>query len=259
VAIGKRNVDFLLDSGAGSIVIDPDLARDLDLQLVNPTVVTNAQSYVGYRTVVPEMRIGTLQMHDVPVSVAPISAGGPIDVKKLGILGYDFFAQLGVTIDYQHNHVHVVPSDAFVPPSDPSTFTFDVRLDSHVPMVTVTVPGAVADRTIIDTGCDCTFAFFNSFASRYPEAFGRILGATAVYGAGGRVGIAVYRFHELHMGAMRFNDASAERFPPRSYTFDADGLVGSHLLSLFTVDLDYAHSRIYLTPSVGAKRRQERS
>jgi len=56
---------------------------------------------------------------------------------------------------------------------------------------------------------------------------------------------------------MRFNDASAERFPPRSYTFDADGLVGSHLLSLFTVDLDYAHSRIYLTPSVGAKRRQE--
>jgi hypothetical protein len=137
-------------------------------------------------------------------------------VKKLGILGYGFFAQTGVTIDYQHNRVHVVPSDAFVPPSDPATFTFDVRLDTRVPMVMVTVPGAVADSAIIDTGCDCTFAFFDQFARQNPEVFARALGASTVYGAGGRVGFVVYRFHELHMGPMRFNDASAMRFPQGS-------------------------------------------
>jgi predicted aspartyl protease len=257
VSIGKRTVDFLLDTGTSGIFIDPALAKDLGLRLVNQTVHTNARSYIGSQAIVPEMRVATLRMHDVAVSVAPISEGGPLNVKMLGILGFDFLAQLGVTIDYQHNRVHVVPADAYVAPSDPSTFALDIRLGALVPMVTVTIPGAVAERSIVDTGCDCTFAFFDYFARRYPKAFQHDLGPTLSYGAGGRVGSEVFRFHELHLGAMRFNDASAMRFSARSFSSNADGLIGNHLLSLFTVDLDYERGRVYLTPSTGAKQRQE--
>jgi len=109
-------------------------------------------------------------MHDIAVYVAPLSEGSGIDVKVLGLLGFDFLAQLGVTIDYQHNSVHVMPAEnTFLRPSSP-TYPFDVRLVALVPMVTVTIPERGRRTCIIDTGCSCTFAFFDYFARRYPKA-----------------------------------------------------------------------------------------
>jgi hypothetical protein len=47
------------------------------------------------------------------------------------------------------------------------------------------------------------------------------------------------------------------RFSPHSYSYNADGLIGNNLLSLFTLDLDYLHGRIYLTPNAAARHAQE--
>ena len=257
VSVGSKLVDFALDTGSSRIVIDPELARDLGVHLINRSAQTTAQRYVGAEAIIPEMRVGSLRMHDIAVYGAPLSEGSGIDVKVLGLLGFDFLAQLGVTIDYQHNSVHVMPAEKYVPPAEQSTYPFDVRLGALVPMVTVTIPDAVAERAIIDTGCSCTFAFFDYFARRYPKAFQHGMGYSSSYGVGGRVASELFRFHEIHLGPILFNDGTGMRFSPHSYSYNADGLIGNNLLSLFTLDLDYLHGRIYLTPNAAARHAQE--
>src|SRR6202163_4600142 len=58
VNVGSRGLDFVLDSGAGEITIDSDVARQLGLPEYQKQSTVTAGRYVTYRTIVPEMRIG---------------------------------------------------------------------------------------------------------------------------------------------------------------------------------------------------------
>lgn len=256
VSIGARTVDFALDTGASGIVLDPAFAKELGLQLVNPNPDTAAGGFVGFEAIVPKLRVGSLRMHDIVVDVAPMPNWGT-DVKLLGLLGFDFLAQLGVTIDYQHGRIHVTPAERYTPPAGPSVYAFDVRLGDGVPTTTMTMTNAVADRMMFDTGCSCSIAFFDYFARRYPRSFQTDLGSATGSGVGGRMREEWFRFHDIHLGPIRFDNVLGMRFPPSSYLYKADGLIGSDLLSLFTVDLDYTNGRVYLTPNATARHVQE--
>jgi predicted aspartyl protease len=254
VNIGARGYDFVLDTGASGIFIDPDAARSAGLTLTNATSEVIAQRITAYDTIIPEMRIGALRMHDIAAEVAPMPPWGNSTIKPVGLLGFDFLAQLGVTLDYKRGSVHVVSAAEFVPPADPSTYTFDVRLGSGQPTLTVEVNGAVAERVICDTGWGGSLAFFDYFARRYPRAFSSDLGPGGGYGVGGRFIAERYSFHDVKAGQLHFEDFPGLRIAPENYPQNTDGLIGNNLLSLFTVTLDYAEGRMYLTPTDDTKR-----
>jgi hypothetical protein len=258
VTIGSHAGDFALDTGASGIYIDTDYARSLDLPFLNATSEVTAQRYTGFETVVPDMTIGSLQLHHVDVGVVPMKALDVLSgVKPVGLLGFDFLAQLGVTIDYERGTVTVVPAAAFAPPVDPATYAFSVRVGDGVPMLTVNVAGFVADRVFFDTGWSGELGFFDYFARRYPHAFSTSddLGPAQGYGVGGRFAGEFFRLHEVQLGPIHFRNFVALRIPPSaSYDYDADGIIGNVLLSKFIMSLDYTDGMVYLTPTDDTKR-----
>jgi predicted aspartyl protease len=260
VKIGDRTADFLLDTGAGSIVLDSNFARDLGLQLTNAHDETVARHYTGYQAIVPEMHIGTLTMRQIVVDVVSSLPAGYADstIRPVGLLGFDFLAQLGVTIDYEKSKVSVVPAGSFQSPSDPGTYVFNVRLGGGQPMLTAKVGTAVAERILLDTGGTLPLWFFDYFARRNPQAFpARAKKDEAIgEGVGGSFHEDVYQLPEVQLGPVHFQDFLAYVVPPSSaYSGDTDGVIGNTLLSKFIVTLDYTDGTVFLVPTRETKRK----
>ncbi len=139
VTVAGRGLDFLLDTGASGIVIDETVARELGLPFHGQRSAVTAGRYTTARTVIPEMHVGDLTMRDVAAQIVPQGWNETIGVKTVGLLGFDFLAELGVTIDYEKGRVTVVPEPAYAAPTDPQ---YDRARRSHQ-------HGAAADD-----GCD---------------------------------------------------------------------------------------------------------
>jgi predicted aspartyl protease len=260
VTINGRGLDYVLDTGAGGITIDMQVAKELGLPLHAQRSAVTAQRYTTARTRVPEMRIGNLVLRDVAVQAIPQGDDETGSVKVVGLLGFDFLAELGVTIDYEHKRVTVVPGDAYVPPAVPHTTTLDVRIGSGVPLADVTINGALGERFILDTGGGGTFLIFDYFARRHPEALkdegeGARSRPQRFHGIGGSFDTRPYQIAALKLGNIRFTDFIGYRVTSAgSYAGASDGLIGDVFLRMFTLGLDYGNSRVYLVPNnVGRK------
>ena len=254
VNVGNRGLDFVLDSGAGEITIDSDVARELGLPQYEKQSTVTAGRYNTYRTIVPEMRVGDLVMRDVAVQVVPTGwdFGG---VKAVGLLGFDFLAELGLTIDYEHKRVTAVRGGTYEPVRDPLTIPVDVRIGEGQPYASVQLNGALGERWVVDTGGGGTFMIFDYFARRHPEAMrdgggGGDKRLMTFEGIGGEIPAKPLQITSLKFATIDFVDFVGYRVTDRTvYAENADGLIGTDFLRMFTLGFDYANSRMYLTPN----------
>jgi predicted aspartyl protease len=255
VRIGDTNVDFVLDTGASGIVVDATVARLIGLQLYGQHSHVVAGRATFARAVVPELRAGTLIMRDIAVGVVPLGWTGKRGGRIGGLLGFDFLAQLGVTIDYEHHRVTAVPGSAFVPPAGPQTVALAARFGRGIPLVTVSFDGAVAERVGLDTGGSGSFLMFDYFTRRNPNALrdddgGIYADGLEQIGVGGAFATKPAFVHMLELGTLHVPSVLGYRVTSeRSYTQEMDGVIGDKVLRWFTVGFDYAHERVYLTPN----------
>ncbi|MGD0050254.1 MAG: retropepsin-like aspartic protease [Vulcanimicrobiaceae bacterium] len=256
VTINGRGLDFILDTGADGIYMDLDVAKQLGLPFYGRSSAVVAQRFTTARTIVPEMHVGNLVMRNVAVQLAPQGWDAGPYVKAVGLLGFDFLAELGVTIDYEHQRVTVVPGGAYVPPTDPHTIALDVRIGGGAPHASVRINGALGERWILDTGHGGTFMIFDYFARRHPEAvhdehnWGAHSDPVVFSGVGGEFDTRPYVIANLQLSNLDFVDVLGYRVMSKgSYDWDDDGLIGSSFLRLFTVGLDYGNSSVYLVPT----------
>jgi predicted aspartyl protease len=256
VTINGRGLDFILDTGAGGILMDLDVAKQLGLPFYGRSSAVVAQRFPTARTIVPEMHVGDLVMRNVAVQLAPSGWDAGPYVKAVGLLGFDFLAELGVTIDYEHQRVTVVPGAAYVAPTDPHAYPIDVRIGDGVPFASVRINGALGERWILDTGHDGTFMIFDYFARRHPDAlrdehnWGARSDPIVFYGVGGEFDTRPYVIANLQLSNLDFIDVLGYRVVSKgSYSEDSDGLIGSSFMRLFTVGLDYGNSCVYLVPT----------
>jgi predicted aspartyl protease len=261
VTINGRGLDFALDTGASGIVMDLDVAKQLGLPLYDRESAVVARRFTTARTIVPEMHVGDLVMRNVAVQLVPAGWDSSSSVKEVGLLGFDFLAELGVTLDYEHHKVTVVPDLDYAPPSDPHTIPVEVRIGDGVPLASVSINGAVGERWILDTGGAGTFLIFGYFASRHPEALrdehhlGAQSGAAIFTGVGGDFVALPYAIANLQLATFDVTDIVGYLVITKgSYDYDSDGVIGAMFLQLFTVELDYGHSRVYLVPNAATLR-----
>jgi predicted aspartyl protease len=255
VTIGGRGLDFILDTGCSGIFMEAGVAQQLGFQLHDRVTEAAAQAYAAARTRIPEMRVGELVMRDVAVDTGPISWDESAYTKAVGLIGFDFLAELGTTIDYEHSRVIVVPDQEYAPPTDPHTIPLDVRVGEGMLYTTATINGATGDRWALDTGGAGTFMIFDAFARRHPDAIRdeKRGGALPPYlefeGVGGAFDTRAYKIGHLQLGTIDFRDFTGYRVTSEgSYAGDDDGLIGPGFLQLFTLGIDYLHSSVYLVP-----------
>ena len=256
VTINGRGLDFLLDSGASGIVLDADVAKQLGLKTFGRSVQTTAGTYEASQTIVPEIDVGPVTLHNTYVDCLPFSQEMGFGTKVVGLLGFDFIANAVVSIDYGRGAVFVSPPDKFTRPTD--QIEVPATLDDGVPYVQAQVGNAIGEHFILDTGSFGVMVF-STFANAHPddmadEGLGRSVSsyfpALSAWGVGGEFPMSLTEVASYHFGSVNFTDFMLFRIHgvPGIEGEDDDGLVGFDVLRYFTVTLDYRDGEVYLLP-----------
>jgi hypothetical protein len=227
LTIANRGLDFMLDTGAGGIVIARSVLRQLGLKeygaYSNPA---NAGRYVGTRTIAPEIDVGPLVMHDVEMDTIPDIDPGGGDIKVVGLLGFDFIDAVGLKLDYQDGSVTAYDPASFSVDAAPRMIDLNIRLSSSVPETDVSINGAVGTHWVLDSGGAGAVLITDAFRRRNPDA-------------------VVDENHvdrPAQFGAYALTDA-------KTFSGIGDGLVGPNLLRLFTVYIAYRQMEMVLIPN----------
>ncbi len=256
ITIGGRGLDFVLDTGASGITLDNGVARQLGLPAYGTHSAITAQRYTTARTIVPEMHVGQLTMKNVAVQLVPDGQTKTFGVKSVGLLGFDFLAELGVTVDYEHERVTACHRTglrcAGRHARDPARRADRRRQpDGHR-----RDQRRAGERFMIDTGGAGSFMIFDTFARKHPEALHDEGGGDAFArsmtfeGVGGAITTKPYQIKSSDSGRSASTTssvtASCRRAATKATTTASSGSTSS---SCSTLGLDYANSRIYLVPN----------
>jgi hypothetical protein len=252
--VGDRGLDFEIDTGASGIYITSDVARELGLKEYGKySNAANAGRFTSTHTIVPEIAIGSLKMHDVAVDTIPDIDEGGGDRKVVGLLGFDFIDSIGLKLDYQNGIATAYDLDSFSVPAAPRMIDLKVRLSSYTPETTIAVNGAVGTHWTIDSGGAGAVLITDYFRRRFPGAAvdeNGVVRPTKLEGVGGDFGANYVNLASFTIGNVTFKHYGAYVLSDaRLYSGESDGIVGPDLLRLFTVYIDYNENAMRLIPN----------
>lgn len=244
VSINGRGLDFLLDTGAGGLVIDPGVAHQLGLTTYGRSNQTIGGDVDISRTRIPQIDVGPLHLHDVAFSVVPMSAY--VDgVRIVGILGCDFIASAVMGVDFQKSTLTLYP--ASFDPHALGMFSLPLQMDDGVPRVQASFEG-VPGFFLVDTGAVGTIAY-DTYVKKLKSA-APLADEVSLVAIGGGVPAQLKLLTDLEFGGIHFGDAAV--FVPTSSTFnlsDYDGILGRDVLSQYQLFFDYAKRQLYIKPA----------
>jgi Aspartyl protease len=253
VTVNGQGLDFALDSGASSILIDKGVADRLGLKQFKTYSIKPGDPPNSSIALVPEMDIADLKMKNIFVDAVPFTARPKATSEIVGLLGYDFLASVGLKIDFDDETITAFPPGAIRPPE--GTIPAPIQLDDFVPRVGVTVGSSWSDRFIFDLGAS-TVLIFPEFAAKHK-------GDLRDQGLGGELS---HYIPDFYFGTV-YGAADSHATQIRRFTFgipfdefiayvvtgdsgiafeDYDGLVGYPFYHYFNLYFDYENSRIML-------------
>jgi predicted aspartyl protease len=242
VIVGRVGYDFLLDSGAAGIVIDPSVAQQQGLERYGQRLGATLGTFPESTTIVPQMTIGGLRMRNVVSRVVTVPFRPDDHTHVAGLLGFDFFADAVVHIDLQHNLAEAISPDRFRAPAD--AVTVNVDLDDKTPAVTAHA-GSTTGRVVLDTGANRT-VFETAFAERGDFSPDRVASTMHVRGMGGYASAEPTRVPSFELGGLWLRDATADVSNADLGTEDVDGIIGTDLLRSYELWFDYRANAVYV-------------
>ncbi len=164
---GKGPLNFILDTGTRTAIIDLRLARELKLPLgpEGPIAGVGTGRTAGRRTVCPELKIGDLAVHDLEVSAIDLSAlSGSLGRPLHGVLGFGFLSQRVAQIDYFHRRIRFLdsaPSPASTGDGPEATsFPMILRGTSVLPLLEDCYVNGIRISVTLDTGSSLGLILF---------------------------------------------------------------------------------------------------
>lgn len=129
----QRDANFLIDTGAPGVVLDPTTAKALQLNLesAGQGVFGGGQQAAVMRTTLEAIRLNDVVVRHVPVTVLPMEgAPAPAGMHLDGIIGTSLFYRFLTTLDYVHGRLILAPR------SESASFEQGARRrgDSAVPL-----------------------------------------------------------------------------------------------------------------------------
>jgi len=242
VIVGHGAYDFLLDSGAAGIVIDPFVVEQQSLESYGKRVGSTVGTFPETTTIVPQMSIGGLRMRNVVTRVVTVPFHIDNHTRLAGLLGFDFFADTVVHVDLHKNFAEAVSPDHFRAPADTSSVA--LALDDKTPAVRVRA-GTASGRVVLDTGANRT-VFETVFAERGEFTPDRVASTMHVRGMGGFANAETTRVPAFELGGIWTRDATADVSNVDLGTEDVDGIVGTDLLRSYELWFDYRGNAVHL-------------
>jgi len=257
VQVNGRQAYFMLDTGAPDIVIDPDFAKELGLQLQGGFTGTFAggKHAVVRSTVLPTFRIGTLTLRNVAASSSPTRPIPFFGEKRVdGIIGTIFLSQFLTTVDYPNGRLVLRPRAASA--SFESTLGANATVVPfwYVPDHYLVARGDVnvlkAQLFLVDSGL-AGGGFMPTQETVGTASIGvdEIHTGTGV-GGGGRVVIIPFTLNQLCLGTACVPNVrglyTPEGSPLSIFPFKVAGLISHDFLKHYAWTIDFDAMRMVL-------------
>jgi hypothetical protein len=245
VQIGLKDYDFLLDSGAAGIVIDPSVVDDAHIETYGSRVGATIGTFTESTGIVPSMLIGGLRMRSVVARVVALPFHIDEHTHIAGLLGFDFFLDTIVHVDLDHNVANVLAPGTFKPPADMATIP--ISLDDRTPVVRARAD-SIAGRVVLDTGANRS-VFTPPFASRADVAFDPANQVAQFRGLGGMGTAETVKLKSFDIAALPLFDPVVDVSNANLGAEDVDGTAGTDLLHAYDLFFDYRSGALYVRRS----------
>lgn len=237
--------DFILDTGAGTSLLTPELAKQLKVKIVGSKEGQSAGGKVAVSLAKADsLAVGDARIGDVDLGVVDLAhVGKTIGAKIDGDLGYNFLKHFRVTINYRHCEIRF---------DDPKRVeAFDRAAKTKVPvrlaspakpllLIDVHLNGRGPFQFAIDTGTSTT-AITPQLANELGVANSPIGTGTT---AGAHVDVRAGNIESFQLGGAKIDNMTvvvADFFEMLSAAIGAklDGIVGYNFLRNYKVAIDY--------------------
>ncbi len=245
VHIGLKDYDFLLDSGAAGIVIDPSIVDDAHLETYGSRIGATIGTFTETTSIVPTIAIGALRMRSVVARVVSVPFHLDDHTHIAGLLGFDFFMDTIVHVDLDHAIATAILPGTFKAPSDAAVIP--IALDDRTPVVRARAD-AVTGRVVLDTGANRS-VFTPPFASRADAPIDPSAPQAQFRGLGGTGTATTVRLKTFDIAALPLQDSIVDVSSANLGTEDIDGTAGTDLLHAYDLFFDFRSGALYVKRS----------
>jgi predicted aspartyl protease len=250
---GEGPFEFILDTGAGTSLLAPELGQKLGIKIIGSKEGQSAGGAVSVSLAkVDSLAVGSTKLDDVDVGLVDLShVGKTVGAKIDGDRGYNFLKHFRITLDYHRSEIHFNDPKRFELAGQSTALTeVPMRLASPAkPLILVDVyaNGRGPFQFAIDTGTSTT-AITPELAQELGVVSSPIGAATT---GCAQVDVTAGVLQSFQVGGARINDSTvvvADFFAMLSAAVGAklDGIVGYNFLRNYKVALDYPNETLSL-------------
>ena len=227
-SVGERHkLNFLIDTGSSSTVVDGSLARKLRLARSPRTIAVFASTVTTEQVLLPSLQLGSLRATLLPAVVRDLSyfqdsLSAHVDV----IVGIDLLSRTSFTVDYEARKLILGPAERL---------SNSVPCDPRSPYPTVALRlGHRVVRVIVDTGAQELALFEKQPGDLVPDSQG--VEEETRTSMAGQVVIKRAEFQELALGTTHWARREGLFIEAPSLLFD--GLLGPRWLGAKRISFD---------------------
>lgn len=244
---------FILDTGAGTSLLSPELGRKLEVKILGSKEGQSAGGAVSVSLArVDSLAVGSTKLEDVDVGLVDLSQiGQTVGATIDGDLGYNFLKHFRITLDYRRNEIRFDdPKRLESAGRSPAIAEVKLRLASPAkPLILLEVfaNGQGPFQFALDTGTSTT--------AMTPELARELGVSNSPAGpgitAGAQVTVTAGVLSSFEVGGAQLPDFSvivADFFAPLSQALGVklDGIVGYNFLRNYKVVIDYPNETLSL-------------
>ncbi len=256
---GKGPFRFVIDSGAGFVVVSDDLAKKLKIRPIASGGTSRGVSGTGRFNIVygilDRVAFGGMTIENVPTYIRKVHEGERSHVD--GYIGLSVLSSFLVAVDFERRTLELRPSGTPAAPVAEGDISVPYRItNGGMLSVRADIGKDVPLNFIVDTGASSTVVSQHAF-DRFNLAEKQHKGVTVrVVGAGGvteNVPIVVLDRLAI-VGATRRQDfvrAIVLDLDPVNETagFEQSGIIGSDFLRFYRVEFDFDQGMVILRPN----------
>jgi predicted aspartyl protease len=219
-------LDFLLDTGADTSVVDPSMAREPSMNPLSPMEQTTlAGVQRATRALIRNLVIGPAEAKDLPVLVQDLSELRKIDSRIVGIVGEDFLGRFNYMLDYDKRVVRFETATEIEDSVEGKRLGVEAGENRLLISCDAQARNRAHLRLVLDSGA--TSLVLLTGASRLLDVPTQTTGFEIT--SSGQIGLQVGLLHELMVGTEKFRNLPAALATVKPSEDVGDGLLPTAL------------------------------